>query len=243
MTLFFNKNEIMKLFPAHTRGSADYGWLNSHFSFSFAGYYNPTRLGFGDLRVVNDDLVAPGQGFDTHPHKNMEIISIPLEGDLEHRDSQDNHQRIGVGEIQVMSAGTGIQHSEYNASNSERVAFLQIWIQTNRPDTAPRYDQTSIPTTEILNQFFKVVGSPDDNAPLFIYQNASIYLAKVDTDQKLNLPELKEGRGFFLFVIEGTAQIDAFTLSARDALEVTTPELFSVELSKNSYVLLIEVAL
>lgn len=233
----------MKLYPAHSRGTADYGWLNSHFSFSFAGYYDPNRMGFGDLRVLNDDLVAPGQGFDTHPHKNMEIISIPLAGTLEHRDSQNNHQLIGAGEIQVMSAGTGIQHSEYNASDSEKVSFLQIWIETNRINATPRYGQTTIPTDLIKDKFVEIIGSPSSKAPLFIYQEASIFLAKTEGKQLIDLPELKEGRGFFLFLINGEAILNNIHLSTRDALEISTQGKYSIEPIDQSYILLIEVNL
>ena len=152
------------LHKSNTRGHANHGWLNSHHTFSFAGYHDPNRMHFGVLRVLNDDQVAPGQGFGTHPHDNMEIISIPLEGDLEHKDSMGNTTVIKEGDVQVMSAGTGIQHSEYNKNTDQEVKFLQIWVFPNKRNVEPRYDQISIRDIEKKNAFYQVLSpNPDDD--------------------------------------------------------------------------------
>ena len=157
---------------AETRGHANHGWLNSHHSFSFANYYNPERMNFGVLRVLNDDQVQKGQGFGTHPHDNMEIISIPLEGDLEHKDSMGNTTVIKEGEIQVMSAGTGIQHSEYNKNLDKDVKFLQIWIFPNQKNVTPRYDQISITELAEDNKFYQILSPNKDDQGVWIHQDA-----------------------------------------------------------------------
>src|SRR5210317_195033 len=160
------------LHKANTRGIANHGWLNSHHSFSFANYYNPERMHFGVLRVLNDDVVAPGKGFGTHPHDNMEIVSIPLEGDLEHKDSMGNSATIKQGDVQVMSAGTGVFHSEFNKNEDSEVKFLQIWIFPREKNVEPRYDQVSLRDIEKKNQFYQVLSPNKDDKGVWIHQDA-----------------------------------------------------------------------
>ena len=165
---------------ADTRGFADHGWLKSHHTFSFANYYNPERISFGVLRVLNDDQVASGMGFGTHPHRDMEIISIPLEGDLEHKDSMGTTAVIRNGEIQVMSAGTGVQHSEYNKNKDGLVKFLQIWVIPNKMNVTPRYDQISIKENEKINDFQQILSPNPYDEGVWIHQNAWFNLAKFE---------------------------------------------------------------
>ena len=174
------KNTSMKtiIHKADSRGKADHGWLKSHHSFSFANYYNPERMNFGVLRVLNDDRLAAGMGFGAHPHANMEIISIPLEGDLEHKDSMGNTTVIKEGDVQVMSAGTGVQHSEYNHSKTEEVKFLQIWVIPNKQDVEPRYDQVSIRDIQKENEFYQIVSPNEGESGVWVHQDAWFYLGK-----------------------------------------------------------------
>src|SRR6188508_2139805 len=162
------KNTV--LHKANTRGHADHGWLNAYHSFSFASWYNPDRIQFGTLRVLNDDTVAPGMGFGTHPHDNMEIISIPLEGDLEHKDSMGNTTVIRNGDIQVMSAGSGIQHSEYNKNKDQSVKFLQIWVFPNKKNVTPRYDQITLNINDRHNKLQQIISPNVDDAGVWIHQ-------------------------------------------------------------------------
>ena len=171
---------------ANTRGHANHGWLDSHHSFSFANYYNPERMNFGVLRVLNDDRVDPGQGFGMHPHDNMEIISIPLEGDLEHKDSMGNTAMIKQGDIQVMSAGTGIRHSEYNKNKDKQVKFLQIWVFPNKKNVTPRYDQINLPGMEVKNEFHQILSPRPDDAGVWIHQNAWFSMGNFDKKTKLS---------------------------------------------------------
>ncbi|MBP8067230.1 MAG: pirin family protein, partial [Pedobacter sp.] len=167
---------------ANTRGVADHGWLKSYQSFSFAGYYNPDRINFGALRVLNDDIVTGGMGFGEHPHDNMEIISIPLEGELQHKDSMGNVATIKAGEIQVMSAGTGIYHSEYNSDPSNPAKFLQIWLFPNQRNVKPRYDQIVLDNNKKRNEFIQILSPNANDAGVWIYQNAWFNLARFDKD-------------------------------------------------------------
>ena len=164
------------LHPAGSRGHANHGWLESYHSFSFANYYNPERMQFGTLRVLNDDRVAPGMGFGTHPHRNMEIISIPLSGDLEHKDSMGNTTVIREGDVQVMSAGTGVNHSEYNKNKDREVAFLQIWVLPNKVNVAPRYDQISLNPSDLRDNWHAVLGPEGGDGDLWIYQDAWFHM-------------------------------------------------------------------
>ena len=170
--------------PANTRGHANHGWLDAYHSFSFGHYYNPEKVNFGSLRVLNDDTVAGGMGFGTHPHDNMEIISIPLEGDLEHKDSMGNVAVIKSGDVQVMSAGTGIYHSEYNKNKDKQVKLLQIWVVPNQRGVVPRYDQISLDTSDRHNKLQQIVSPNADDAGVWIYQNAWFHLGTLEAGDR-----------------------------------------------------------
>lgn len=239
-----NKEEVtMKtvLHKAETRGHANHGWLDSHHTFSFANYRNPERMHFGVLRVLNDDKVAEGQGFGKHPHDNMEIISIPLEGDLEHKDSMGNTTIIKEGDLQVMSAGTGIFHSEYNKNKDKEVKFLQIWLFPNKRNVSPRYDQISLRDIEKKNSFYQVLSPDANDQGVWIHQNAWFHLAKFDagTTEKYSLK--KEGNGIYLFIIDGEVDVDGQKLGKRDGYGIWESAEINVKALKNSSVLLMEV--
>lgn len=229
------------LHKAATRGHADHGWLKSHHTFSFAGYHDPERMHFGVLRVLNDDRVAPGKGFGTHPHDNMEIISIPLEGDLEHRDSMGNTTTIREGDVQVMSAGTGIQHSEYNKNNNKEVKFLQIWILPKKRNVEPRYDQVSIREIEKKNAFYQVLSPNPDDEGVWIHQDAWFYLGKFKAGTTDSYQLKKEGNGVYAFILEGEVQIDGQKLEKRDGFGIWDTMSFDFKSTSDSWVLLMEV--
>ena len=226
---------------ANTRGHANHGWLDSHHSFSFANYYNPERMNFGAIRVLNDDVVAGGQGFGTHPHNNMEIISIPIEGDLEHKDSMGNAGVINEGDIQVMSAGTGIYHSEYNKNKDREVKFFQIWIIPNEKNVTPRYDQISIRDIEKPNEFYQVLSPNKDDEGVWIHQDAWFHLGKFDSDKEATYQIKKKGNGVYAFVLEGDVEIEGEKLEKRDALGAWDVERINFKSNTPSKVLLIEV--
>lgn len=210
------------LHKANTRGHADHGWLNSWHTFSFAGYYDPSRIHFGALRVLNDDTVAPGMGFGKHPHDNMEIISIPLEGDLEHGDSMGNNAVIKQGDVQAMSAGTGIVHSEKNSNSDRLVKFLQIWVFPNKNDVTPRYDQKTFTEDEKQNRLLNIVspvGSTDGG--IKIHQDAWFHLSKLEKGITVDYELKKEGNGVYVFVLEGDAMVNDIVLNRRDGLGIT----------------------
>jgi redox-sensitive bicupin YhaK (pirin superfamily) len=226
---------------ASTRGEANHGWLHTKHSFSFANYFNPERIQFGALRVLNDDTVAPGMGFGTHPHDNMEIITIPLEGALEHKDSMDNVGVIEADEIQVMSAGTGVYHSEYNRNKDQAVSLLQIWVFPNEQNVKPRYDQKNIKDLKKVNALYPVV-TPDPEAPgMWIHQDAWFHMGDFDTTTELEYDLHKKGNGVYAFLIEGTAEIAGEKLQKRDALGVWDTDGFSLKANPHSRILLIEV--
>lgn len=204
------------LHKADTRGNADHGWLKSKHSFSFASYYNPERMHFGVLRVLNDDTVSPGMGFGTHPHDNMEIISIPLEGDLEHKDSMGNVAVIKNGDIQVMSAGTGIQHSEYNKNRDKTVKFLQIWVFPNKKNVTPRYDQITIKEEDRHNKLQQILSPNADDAGVWIHQNAWFHLGKFDKDISKEYALKAKGNGIYIFNLSGDLEVNGQLLNARD---------------------------
>ena len=227
---------------AQERGSANHGWLNSHHSFSFANYYNPQKMNFGLLRVLNDDTVAPGMGFGKHPHDNMEIISIPLKGDLEHKDSMGNKAVIREGEIQAMSAGTGIFHSEYNASKSDEVKFLQIWIFPREKDVAPRYDQIVLPDLSKANTLHQVLSPNPDDAGIWVHQDAWFNMGTFDNGASQSYDIKRSNNGVYAFIIDGSFEIEGQKLSKRDALglwETDTIQFKSLE--AGSRLLLIDV--
>ncbi len=226
---------------ADSRGFADHGWLRSHHSFSFANYYNPERMQFGTLRVLNDDRVAAGMGFGTHPHNNMEIISIPLEGDLEHKDSMGNTAVIRQGDVQVMSAGTGVQHSEYNRNRDREVAFLQIWILPNQANVTPRYDQVTLDPGKLKNNLFLVLGPRGKHDGLWIHQDTWFHMGTFDKDETIAYQVREPGNGLYLFVLEGLVEAAGETLDRRDAMGIQDAEAFSITCKKGSKLLLMEV--
>lgn len=229
------------LHKANTRGHADHGWLNSHHTFSFAAYQNPERMHFGVLRVLNDDQVAPGKGFGSHPHDNMEIISIPLEGDLEHKDSMGNVTTIKEGDVQVMSAGTGIFHSEYNKNDDKQVKFLQIWVFPNKRNVEPRYDQISIRDIEKKNAFYQVLSPNPDDEGVWVHQDAWFHLGKFESGATDTYTIKKEGNGVYVFVLEGTVDINGQQLEKRDGFGLWETDSFDLKSNTDSRVLLMEV--
>jgi len=230
------------LHKENSRGHANHGWLDAHHSFSFAGYYNPDRVNFGALRVLNDDRIDGGMGFGTHPHDNMEIITIPLAGALAHKDSLGTSAVIRQGDIQVMSAGTGVQHSEFNASESEPVKLLQIWLFPNQKNVKPRYDQITLDVAERRNHFQQIL-SPDPNDPgVWIHQDAWFSLGKFDRNFEINYQIKKSGNGVYIFVIEGSLEVSGQKLDKRDGMgvwDVTSIEFKST--SEDTEVLLMDV--
>ena len=209
------------LHKADTRGLADHGWLVSHQSFSFAGYYNPDRMQFGVLRVLNDDIVAGGKGFGSHPHDNMEIISIPLEGSLIHEDNMGHQQIVSQGEIQVMSTGKGVFHSEYNNSPDRPAKFLQIWIFPNRLNVEPRYDQARLDPAKGHNRLQQILSPNPGGEGVWIYQDAWFHMGRFDAEKEFRYESKKKGNGIYLFVIKGAFQVDGQRLEARDGLGIT----------------------
>ena len=214
------KMENTVLHKANTRGVANHGWLQSHQTFSFANYYNPERMHFGVLRVLNDDKVEGGKGFGTHPHDNMEIISIPLEGDLEHKDSMGNTAIIKNGDIQVMSAGTGIFHSEFNKNENQLVKFLQIWVYPNQKNVTPRYDQITLKKENRINQFEQIVSPSADDAGVWIHQNAWFNLGTFSKDNTTEYIVKRPGNGLYIFIIKGTATVGDQKLESRDGFGI-----------------------
>lgn len=230
------------LHPANQRGAANHGWLNSHHSFSFANYYNPQKMNFGLLRVLNDDTVAPGMGFGKHPHDNMEIISIPLSGDLEHEDSMGNKAIIKEGEIQAMSAGTGIFHSEYNASKTAEVKFLQIWIFPREKDVTPRYDQILLPDLSKANTLHQVLSPNPDDAGIWVHQDTWFNMGTFDQGKSQSYDVQKAQNGVYAFVIDGSFEIEGQKLGKRDAIGLwETDKIDFKSLEAGSRLLLIDV--
>lgn len=210
------KNTV--LHTADSRGHADHGWLNAYHSFSFASWYNPDRVQFGMLRVLNDDTVAAGMGFGTHPHDNMEIITIPLEGDLAHKDSMGNAATIKTGDVQVMSAGTGIQHSEFNPNHDQHTKLFQIWLFPKYRNVEPRYQQITLDKALQKNDFAQILSPNPDDAGVWIHQDAWFYLSDFDAGFSKKLALKKEGNGFYVMNIEGEIEIGGQKLKKRDAL-------------------------
>jgi redox-sensitive bicupin YhaK (pirin superfamily) len=229
------------LHKANTRGVADHGWLKSYQSFSFAGYYNPDRINFGALRVLNDDIVTGGMGFGEHPHDNMEIISIPLSGELQHKDSMGNTSTIKSGEIQVMSAGTGIYHSEYNPDKTNPAKFLQIWLFPNKRNVEPRYDQITLANRDIKNDFVQILSPKSDDEGVWIYQNAWFNLANFDADYSQTYTLHQQGGGVYIFVLSGKIEVDGRVLETRDGFGIWETESFNVKATEDATFLLMEV--
>ena len=229
------------LHKAATRGRANHGWLNSMHTFSFANYYNPDRMHFGALRVINDDTVEAGMGFGTHPHENMEIISIPLEGDLEHKDSMGNVSVIRHGDIQVMSAGTGISHSEYNKNKEQRVKFLQIWVFPNKKNVTPRYDQITLNSDDRHNKLQQILSPDADDAGVWIHQNAWFHLGKLEKGVSVEYNIKAAGNGVYAFILSGDITINGQSLSSRDGFGIWNINQLSILADTDAEILLMEV--
>lgn len=234
------KNTI--LHKAQSRGYANHGWLSSYHTFSFANYHDSERMHFGVLRVLNDDTVAAGMGFGTHPHDNMEIISIPLEGDLEHKDSMGNVTLIKHGDIQVMSAGSGITHSEYNKNKDKQVKFLQIWVFPNQRNVIPRYDQISLNVADRHNTLQQILSPNKEDAGVWIHQNAWFHMGLFEPNLKTNYSLKAQGNGVYAFLLSGKMRVNGIELEARDGLGLWDIDSFDIEsLDATSEILLMEV--
>jgi quercetin 2,3-dioxygenase len=224
-----------------TRGHANHGWLNSYHTFSFANYYNPERVHFGNLRVLNDDTVAPGRGFGTHPHDNMEIISIPLSGDLKHQDSLGNATIIRQGDVQVMSAGTGVSHSEYNNNPDKEVKFLQIWVFPGKKNVEPRYDQISLKDIARKNEFYQILSPDQHDQGVWIHQQAWFHIGELDAGMATTYTFKGTGTGVYIFVLEGNLTVEGELLSDRDGLGIWETEKIDVTAEGQARILLMEV--
>lgn len=233
------KNTV--LHKANTRGHANHGWLNAYHSFSFANWYNPERVQFGTLRVLNDDTVAAGMGFGTHPHDNMEIITIPLEGDLAHKDSMGNAATIKTGDVQVMSAGTGIQHSEFNPNADQQTKLFQIWLFPRERNVEPRYQQITLDKSLEKNNFAQILSPNAEDAGVWIHQDAWFHLADFDKDFSKTYELKKEGNGMYVFVISGTITVDGQELETRDGLGITNFETLDIKATSDAKFLLMEI--
>ena len=231
-TIFHSKN---------TRGQTDFGWLKANYSFSFANFYNPQRESFGKLRVLNDDIIAPEKGFGTHPHQNMEIISIPLQGSLAHKDSLNHESIIQTGDIQVMSAGTGILHSEYNPSKTSPCNLLQLWILPNKANVAPRYDQKSFLAEAEKNKFNTIVAPKNKvKDALWIHQNVYLKIARIDQGKVLKYQLSNTNNGIYAFVISGSLKIAETNLQEKDAIGIIDFNDITIEATADTRILIIE---
>jgi redox-sensitive bicupin YhaK (pirin superfamily) len=230
------------LHTADSRGTANHGWLQSYHTFSFAGYHHPERHHFGVLRVLNDDTVAGGMGFGTHPHRDMEIISIPLEGDLKHQDNTGTAALIKHGDVQVMSAGTGIEHSEYNANADKTVKFLQIWVIPKVTGVAPRYQQISLKAEDRKNKLQQILSPNSEDQGVWIHQDAWFHLGSLDKGTALKY-QLKDpqNNGVYAFLIKGSLEVAGSHLTQRDGLGITDTHEFDLKASEDSEILLMEV--
>lgn len=230
------------LHKAEERGHANHGWLDAYHTFSFASWHNPNQMHFGMLRVLNDDVISGGNGFGRHPHDNMEIVTIPLEGSLEHKDSMGNSGVITNSEVQIMSAGTGVYHSEFNASKTEPAKILQTWVFPKAKNIKPRYDQRKFPKKDRMNKFLNIV-SPDENAEstMWINQDAWYSLGSFEVEKDIEYKMHKEGNGAYIFVIEGKIKVDGLDVGKRDGIGVWETEIFSIDVTPGTELLLIEV--
>ncbi len=229
------------LHTSESRGLADHGWLVSRHTFSFANYHNPERMHFGVLRVLNDDYVAEGKGFGTHPHDNMEIISIPLSGDLQHRDSMGNIAVIKNGDVQVMSAGTGITHSEFNKNHDKAVKFLQIWVFPNKRNVTPRYDQLTLKKEERHNKLQQIVSPSPNDAGVWIHQNAWFYLSTLEQAQQVTHKLHNIENGAYIFVLSGQIKVNNQVLNTRDGYGIWNTDTLSFEATETAEFLVMEV--
>jgi quercetin 2,3-dioxygenase len=227
---------------ADTRGFANHGWLQAKHTFSFAGYYDPERVQFGVLRVLNDDIVSGGRGFDTHPHENMEIITIPLKGALKHKDSMGNSSIISAGEIQVMSAGTGVYHSEFNALPDEPINLLQIWIYPNKKNVEPRYAEITIDTAKQRNNLLQILSPEPSDETVWIYQDAWFHKGIFDNGHSAEYSIQKTDNGIYVFVINGDFEIGGEILKSRDGIGIWDVEKIEIKsLSDDAEILVMEV--
>ncbi|WP_432222329.1 pirin family protein [Flavobacterium sp. TMP13] len=233
--------ENIIIHKADSRGTADHGWLQANFSFSFAGWYNPDRVQFGALRVLNDDIIAAGMGFGTHPHDNMEIITIPLEGDLAHKDSMGNAEVIKNGDIQVMSAGTGVEHSEFNPNKDQRTKSLQIWLFPNKKNVAPRYQQISLDVNDRHNKLQQILSPNPEDAGVWIHQDAWFHMGNFDAGKTIDYSIKKQGNGMYAFILKGEVVINGNELNTRDAIGITDFETLTIEAKTDAEFLLMEV--
>lgn len=229
------------LIPEHTRGHANHGWLNAKHSFSFANWYDPNKIHFGTLRVLNDDTVAEGMGFGTHPHDNMEIITIPLSGAIAHKDSMGNTATVPAGDIQVMSAGTGIQHSEFNPSETEPLQLFQIWLFPNKRNVTPRYDQQAIAVNERPNELVQILSPNPDDDGVWIHQDAWFHMGKFTEDKTVNYQLKNPENGLYIMQVEGQSEIAGHVLNRRDALEIEETNSVTLHVTKGATVLIMEV--
>lgn len=224
---------------AHERGTADHGWLKANFSFSFANWYDPTRMHFGVLRVLNDDIIAAGKGFGTHPHDNMEIITIPLKGALQHKDSMGNTSVIRAGDIQVMSAGTGILHSEFNPDPDNDANTLQIWLFPNKRQVTPRYQQMTMDPALRVNRFQQILSPDASDEGVWIHQDAWFFLGRFDPNTVVSHTIQRDGNGAYIFVIQGSATINGETLGTRDAMGLSGTDALTLETGQDGAEILI----
>ena len=231
------------LHKSDTRGHADHGWLMANHTFSFANYYNPERMNFGVLRVLNDDTIAPERGFGTHPHDNMEIITIPLEGDLKHRDNMGNGTVIKNGDIQVMSAGTGITHSEFNANNDSYCKLLQIWLFPNKKNVTPRYDQIALESISKHNKLYQILSPNKEDQGVWIHQEAWFHLGNYNKETEEKYILNNKNNGIYFFVISGKINIDGQILNQRDGMGIWDIDSINFSANKNSKLLLMELPL
>lgn len=230
------------LHKAETRGTANHGWLQTRHTFSFANYYDPERMHFGAIRVLNDDEIGAGMGFGTHPHDNMEIITIPLEGDLQHKDSMGNTAIIKNGDVQAMSAGTGITHSEYNANKDKPVKLLQIWIFPNKKNVQPRYDQVTLNLNDRHNKLQQIVSPNIDDTGVWIHQDAWFHLGKFDKNFSTDYVIKKKGNGVYAFIIKGNVTIEETNLNERDGMGILNMDKIAIQAnSADAEILLMEV--
>ena len=228
-------------YPANERGTSDHGWLKANFSFSFASYYHPDKIHFGALRVLNDDIIAGGMGFGTHPHDNMEIITIPLSGALEHKDSMGNKGVIHAGEVQVMSAGTGVKHSEFNHSKTEAANTLQIWLFPRDRNVEPRYDQKDFKMSFEQNQLTTLI-SPDKNGEaLWINQDATFSMGSFDAGQQIDYNITRPENGAYIFVLEGAVKINGQVLNKKDAIGVYDVSSIVIDTQESTRLLILDV--
>ncbi len=232
---------MLKKLPKENMGTSNLGWLESRFHFSFAEYRNPNNINFGVLRVLNDDIVHPESGFDTHPHANMEIISYVVNGEITHKDSMGNSETLKRGEVQYLSAGDGIYHSEHNVHKSDDLRLLQIWIIPPKAGLPRLYGSKRYEEKDRINKFLNIVSSTNGTADIKIYQDINIYVSELEVDKSLEF-EIKENRQVYFVQIEGSSNINEITLNAGDAMEIVDIEKIKIQALGNSHFLFIEMA-